>query len=311
MTQVLAKRPLSANEARRLALQAIRLAPELKDSTKAKYTAAVERYCDAGHHLLDAAALRRYASTASASERAFLSAAVKRLAGLIESQAKNGATPDNVSAVQAAVYRCQAITEAIEVKQGNGEKSHTWLAQAEVRELLATCDRDTLKGQRDHLALALLVGAGLRRREATQLRFSDVKQQPDRVILDIVGKGSKKRPVPISDRLARAIEEWQQALGAEDDSRVLRSFRRGGHVNGSISTQALYNITQEHGEQIGKPELQPHDLRRSYARIGYDAGCPIGDISLCLGHESIRTTQRYLGLESPDCDDTPSDYVPI
>ena len=64
-----------------------------------------------------------------------------------------------------------------------------------------------------------------------------------------------------------------------------------------MSAQALFNLARKYGSLIGKPDLAPHDLRRTYAQIAYEAGVPITQISRLLGHESIETTQRYLNLD--------------
>jgi integrase len=61
---------------------------------------------------------------------------------------------------------------------------------------------------------------------------------------------------------------------------------------------------------IGKPELQPHDLRRTYAQLGYEAGVPVTQVSRLLGHASVATTQKYLNLDL-DLETTISDFVPF
>jgi integrase len=61
---------------------------------------------------------------------------------------------------------------------------------------------------------------------------------------------------------------------------------------------------------IGKPELQPHDLRRTYAELGRRAGVPIAQISRLLGHATIKTTQEYLNIQL-DLETTISDFVPF
>jgi integrase len=61
---------------------------------------------------------------------------------------------------------------------------------------------------------------------------------------------------------------------------------------------------------IGKPELQPHDLRRTYAELGRRAGVSIEQISRLLGHATIKTTQEYLNIEL-DLETTISDFVPF
>ena len=91
---------------------------------------------------------------------------------------------------------------------------------------------------------------------------------------------------------------------------IARSVTKGGELGESISGQAILDIVDTYGEELGKEKLRPHDLRRTYARIGYDAGIDIGQISKLLGHASIATTQRYLGLQV-DLKKTVSDFVPF
>jgi integrase/recombinase XerC len=73
---------------------------------------------------------------------------------------------------------------------------------------------------------------------------------------------------------------------------------------------ALFHVVRKRGALIGKPELDPHDLRRTYAQLGYEAGVPITQISKLLGHASVATTQRYLNLEL-DLETTISDFIPF
>ncbi|HET8671919.1 MAG TPA: site-specific integrase, partial [Candidatus Saccharimonadales bacterium] len=69
-------------------------------------------------------------------------------------------------------------------------------------------------------------------------------------------------------------------------------------------------LAHEYGKQIGKPGLAPHDLRRTYAQLGYNAGVPITQISVLSGHSSVKTTQEYLNLNL-DLESTASDFVPL
>jgi len=71
-----------------------------------------------------------------------------------------------------------------------------------------------------------------------------------------------------------------------------------------------FAIVRKYGKLIDMPNLSPHDMRRTYAHLGYDAGVPITQIKELLGHASIATTQRYLDL-SLDLDTTASDFVPL
>lgn len=305
------ERTESFNTLRR-ALRAVERDPGLRESTKHQYRKAITNAAEAGVNLSDPESLNEYAAGIGSSTRAFLSAVISKLTEEIETRVKAQATPDNVAAVQATIYRAQALREAVKVEKRTGTKAHTWLSQAEVKALLDTCDQGNDLGQRDRLALGLMVGAGLRRREAVELRFEDVKLQPVqeriRTVLQIRGKGAKDRVVPISDRLANAIDDWGLVVGSE--GRILRSLGRNREPGDSISTTGLYNLVQKRGAEIGKPKLAPHDLRRTFAQLGYEAGVPITQISTLLGHANVETTQRYLNLEL-DLETTVSDFIPF
>jgi integrase len=292
-------------------LAAIDRATHLAESTRAQYKKALGNYLDTGNRLTDAGALAGYASTLSPSSRAFLKSAVRLRAADLEQKLKGGANPENVDAVQAAVYRLEALSDAIHARKAGGQKTHTWLSKAEVKQLLDACEDDVV-GRRDRLLLGLLVGAGLRREEAANLRFEDVKLVPRgdrfRTVLSIEGKGAKKRTVPISDALANAIDRWAGVLGGE--GYVLRSLGISQEAGESMTAVAIFNVVRKRGATIGKDGLAPHDLRRTYAQIGFEEGVPITQLSVLLGHASVETTRRYLNLEL-DLDVTVSDFVPF
>lgn len=288
---------------------------DLAAGTQTKYRRAIERYVTAtGAPITDTPALREHASTLPVSGRAQLKAAVRLWAKRAIDDVKAVATPENYNAAGAAILRLEALQSAIKVQTRKGQSAHTWLTPAEVKRLLSLPD-DSPKGQRDRLALGLLVAAGLRRAEAVALTFGDLITQPvkgrPRAVLQVAGKGDKARVVPVRDSLAAAIRDWAGLVGDRDPAGlVLRAIDKGGRVAGSLSAVGLFNVVRAYGAELGRPGLAPHDLRRTYAQIGYDAGVPVTQISALLGHASIATTQRYLNL-ALDLEVTISDFVPF
>jgi integrase len=66
-----------------------------------------------------------------------------------------------------------------------------------------------------------------------------------------------------------------------------------------------------YGKAIGKPELAPHDTRRTYyAQLDNEAGVDKAKLSCPLGHSSVSVMQRYMNLEL-DMEVTASDFVPL
>jgi integrase len=279
----------------------------LADTTKAQYKKAIKNYLATGNSLSDSEALADYARGLKKSSRGFLKAAIKLWSKEIETITKGQATPQNVASVQATVYRLEALNEAIKVKQTTGNKAHIWLSGPEVKKLLDTPPKN-LVGQRDKLILGSLVGAGLRREELAELRFDNIKRMGDRIVFDVKGKGAKDRVIPIADKLAQMIDDWAEVISRE--GYVIRSLGMNREPKESMSSVAIFQVVRKYGKVIGKPELAPHDLRRTYAQIGVDNGIPIQQISKLLGHASIQTTMRYLNMEI-DLEATISDFVPF
>lgn len=190
-----------------------------------------------------------------------------------------------------------------------GRRSGLWLTRAQAQALLLAPDTDTLTGQRDRALLALLIGCGLRRSEAVNLEFGHVQQREGRwVILDLVGKHGRVRTVPMPAWCKVAVNAWTGAAGLTT-GRVLRATTpRGDHLTrrASLSPEAVTVVVARHGAAIGYPELAPHDLRRTFAKLAHTGGAALDQIQLTLGHASLVTTELYLGvdqrLDTAPCD---------
>ena len=106
-----------------------------------------------------------------------------------------------------------------------GQRQGHWLSLAELTNSSARPASETLRGCRDRMALALLGGAGLRRNEMSVIDFEHVQQREGRwVIVDLKGKGKKKRTIPIAGWVHKLIAAWQVVSGLSKG----RIFRRVG-----------------------------------------------------------------------------------
>lgn len=76
--------------------------------------------------------------------------------------------------------------------------------------------------------------------------------------------------------------------------KLLRSITANGTINGSLSPTAIRDIVQRYGALIGIPDLNPHDLRRTCAKLARLGGAPLETIQKTLGHASLKTTEVYL-----------------
>src|SRR5260370_22320661 len=91
--------------------------------------------------------------------------------------------------------------------QQKGTRLGNWLTREQTKELLAVPDRSTLKGKRDYVIIALLVGCALRRQELASLRIEDIQLREGRwVIIDLRGKGGRVRTVAVPIWVKQSID---------------------------------------------------------------------------------------------------------
>jgi integrase len=156
--------------------------------------------------------------------------------------------------------------------------------------------------------LSVLIGCGLRREEATNLTFEHIQQRDGRwVIVDIVGKRNRVRSVPMPPWTKVLIDAWANA-GGLSGGYVFRPMNKGDKVIGLRTTsQAIWRVVAKYTRMVGV-FAAPHDLRRTFAKLAHRGGSPIDQIQLSLGHTSVQTTERYLGV-AQDLVDAPCDHL--
>ena len=189
-----------------------------------------------------------------------------------------------------------------------GARTGNWLTPSQAEQLLALPDRATHKGKRDRALLCLLIGCGLRREELSLLAVEHIQLRDARwAIVDLVGKGSRVRTVPMPAWTKVAIDQWVSAAGITC-GRLLRAVNKGGRMVGDgMTAQSVFEVVGQYGRRIGTG-IAPHDLRRTFAKLAHKGHAALEQIQISLGHASIQTTERYLGIEQ-DLTDAPCDHL--
>ena len=197
-----------------------------------------------------------------------------------------------------------------------GLRTGNWLDKGETVLLLAAPDRGTLKGQRDAVILDLLLGCGLRRAEACCVTMAHLQARDGRpCIVNLAGKGGRLRTVPLPAWMPADVDAWTTAAHITD-GRLLRSVGGlaghglAGRIGDKLSPSAIWLAVRQYGTAIGRPELAPHDLRRTFARLAERGGAGLRRVQQALGHSSVSTTERYLGA-GVDLADSACDYLGV
>jgi site-specific recombinase XerD len=179
-----------------------------------------------------------------------------------------------------------------------GVRLGNWLTAEEAHRLWQSPGVETLKGKRDRAVLAVLLGCGLRRRELAELTLDLLQRREDHwAIVDLVGKGSHIRTVPVPDWVKQILDDWLLAAGIVT-GRVFRCVCRAGKAWGDGMTErVVWHVVKEYAAKLNLPNVAPHDLRRSCARLCHAAGGEMEQIQFLLGHVSVQTTETYLGCK--------------
>ena len=168
-------------------------------------------------------------------------------------------------------------------------------------------DDDPWLEARDAAMVELLYGSGLRVGELVGLDVaaSDAAQRGGRGWIDlpsaevqVQGKGSKRRGVPLGTQALAALQRWlalrDQVAGQGDAAMALFIGRRGTRLTPQSIWQRLKRRSLLAG--LATP-VHPHMLRHSFASHVLQSSSDLRAVQELLGHAHIGTTQVYTRLD--------------
>lgn len=172
------------------------------------------------------------------------------------------------------------------------ERSPKTLTEAQIENLLAAPDTETVLGLRDRAMLETLYATGLRVSELVELRIFQTDLNSG--LVKVIGKGSKERLVPLG---AWALE-WIQEYLDSSRPKLIKSpneYLFLTRFGTPMTRQMFWNIVKQHSAQAGinTALISPHVLRHAFATHLLNHGADLRVVQLLLGHADISTTQIY------------------
>ena len=157
---------------------------------------------------------------------------------------------------------------------------------------------------RDAAIVELLYGSGLRVGELTGLDVrasGSAKGWLDLSAAEahVLGKGSKRRSVPIGAQALQALRHWltlrDQGLTPANAEQTALFIGRNGT---RLTPQAVWQRLRQRSLQAGLPTpVHPHMLRHSFASHVLQSSGDLRAVQELLGHANISTTQVYTRLD--------------
>jgi integrase/recombinase XerC len=154
---------------------------------------------------------------------------------------------------------------------------------------------------RDAAIVELLYGCGLRVGELVGLDAQAGGQAAGWVDLQaaeahVLGKGSKRRTVPVGTKALAALGRWLELRGAGRHSQQPALFI--GQHGGRLSAQAIWQRLKQRSLRAGlATPVHPHMLRHSFASHVLQSSGDLRAVQELLGHANIGTTQVYTRLD--------------
>lgn len=172
-----------------------------------------------------------------------------------------------------------------------------YLTPQEVDLLENSLPADKAESQRNRAIIEVLFSCGLRVSELVNLQLSQLYIEERYV--RVMGKGSKERLVPLSDRAVAELQDWfcdraELNIKPGEEGYVFLN-RRGHHLTRTMILIMLKQTAQAAGIQ---KTISPHTLRHSFATALLEGGADLRIIQLLLGHESIGTTEIYTHISN-------------
>ncbi|NOY06409.1 MAG: site-specific tyrosine recombinase XerD [Chlorobi bacterium] len=171
------------------------------------------------------------------------------------------------------------------------------LTRDEIIRILEQPDTSTTRGIRDRTILESMYATGMRVSEAVNLRLPQLML--DDGLVQLFGKGSKERLVPIGDVAIEWINRYltvsrPQLLkpGFRTDVVFLNNRGRG------LSRMSIWNLVRSSARSAGiERDVHPHTLRHSFATHLLEGGADLRAVQEMLGHVDISTTEIYTHVD--------------
>ena len=159
------------------------------------------------------------------------------------------------------------------------------LTQDEIKQLYEVC-----KTWKERTLLSIFYGCGLRRTEGERLDVKDVHFRSG-VLYVRKGKGSRRRAVPMSKKVASPIYHYiHEERQNPNNLRALVINKKDGRMRGQTYGILLARLMER--TEI-KKHITLHCLRHSIATHLLESGMNIEKVQNFLGHKHLESTMRY------------------
>lgn len=174
------------------------------------------------------------------------------------------------------------------------------LSDEQIKNMLATVDRSTLKGLRDYALISLLARTGLRTVEVARAQVRDLRQEPglqkSERVLWIQGKGRDEKDdfVLLTRPALQALKAYLEARRASSSAPLFCSHSDKNYGQ-PLTTRSISRIVKESMRRIGLDDkrLTAHSMRHTAISLAVLGGASLQQVQAMARHSDPKTTLVY------------------
>lgn len=173
----------------------------------------------------------------------------------------------------------------------------------DLMKLFSQPEKPTVTSLRDRCILMMFYATGVRREEMSNITLDKLTMGSRTGRVHIIGKGAKHRVIPFEGPIVPTLKTWLMARSrfVDEHSQSLFVALHGNRHKGQgagLSTHGLHDVIKRVAKRVGihDESVFLHKIRSTFATDLYDAGVPIIEIALLMGHASTQTTEGYIAI---------------
>ncbi len=161
----------------------------------------------------------------------------------------------------------------------------------QVRDYLRYPKKGSGNTDRNYLIFEILLQTGIRSEELLKIQMCDINTRDGKI--EINGKGNKKRTVYMNKKLVRLMKKYRLLRAAmwADEGYLFPNLR---------CTRGLRKMIERMVKKTGMKRFSAHDIRATFATNLRVNGSRLEIIQKLLGHEDIKTTMGYIGVNESE-----------
>jgi site-specific recombinase XerD len=179
-------------------------------------------------------------------------------------------------------------------------------AEREIRTLLCVLNLGDFVQLRDATAALLMFKTGIRINTIVHLENKHIDFSEKLLRLDgAIMKNHDQLLLPFDDtldRLLRVLLRQNDAIRREHGVQNNYVFitKQGGVISNSPTHNNIQKRLNKYSKEFGLRNINPHALRRGFAKSLLNKGANIAEISKALGHSNLSVTTQYLHLDKEE-----------